>query len=301
MSPVITILALKPSLVRNIFICSEVRVLRLIEDDEGIVQRAAAHVGERSDLDGAFLGQRRDLLRLQHVVEGIVQRPQIGMHLLDEIAREEAETLTRLDGRTRQDDARNLALDEGRHGHRHGEIGLARPRGADGDHQIVAADGVEIPLLVHGLRCDLLAPRGHARWPRREVLSRRPSAPCAVSLSADRISEAPSDGPLPQHLDEIAQHALRLAHLALLAPKGHVVSARGDAHVVSGFEGSQVLVVPAEQSEMIEIGGRTIRRVAWVASVNEGSYLPWKRGSSGPHTSAVTGRQGRPPPAADRA
>ena len=58
MSPVTTILELKPSRVRNIFICSAVRVLRLVEDDEGVVQRAAAHVGERRDLDGALLGQR---------------------------------------------------------------------------------------------------------------------------------------------------------------------------------------------------------------------------------------------------
>ena len=74
---------------------------------------------------------------------------------------QEAETLARLHGGARQDDARDLALDEGRHGHRHREIGLARPRGTDGDHQIVTADGVEIPLLIQCLRCDLLAPRGH--------------------------------------------------------------------------------------------------------------------------------------------
>ena len=30
-------------------------VLRLVEDDEGVVQRAPAHVGERRDLDGAAL------------------------------------------------------------------------------------------------------------------------------------------------------------------------------------------------------------------------------------------------------
>ena len=34
------------------------------------------------------------------------------------------------------------------------------------------------------------------------------------------------------------------------------MSARGDAHVISGFEGSQMLVVPAEESEMIEIRGK---------------------------------------------
>ena len=53
MSPVTTIFEPKPSRVRNIFICSGDGVLRLVEDDEGVVERAAAHERQRRDLDDA--------------------------------------------------------------------------------------------------------------------------------------------------------------------------------------------------------------------------------------------------------
>jgi hypothetical protein len=59
-SPVTTALAPKPMRVRNIFICSGGRVLRLVEDDEGIVEGAAAHEGQRRDLDAAALEELAD-------------------------------------------------------------------------------------------------------------------------------------------------------------------------------------------------------------------------------------------------
>ena len=107
MSPVMTIFELKPRRVRNIFICSDGRVLRLVEDDERVVQRAAAHVGERRDLDRALLASAlRDLLGLEHVVERVVERPEVRVDLLEQVAGQEAEPLAGLDGRARQDDAR---------------------------------------------------------------------------------------------------------------------------------------------------------------------------------------------------
>ena len=54
-SPVTTTFEPKPSRVRNICICSGDGVLRLVEDDEAVIERAAAHEGERRDLDGAAL------------------------------------------------------------------------------------------------------------------------------------------------------------------------------------------------------------------------------------------------------
>jgi hypothetical protein len=48
-----------PSLVRNIFICSGVVVLRLVEDNERIVQGPAPHEGQRGDFDDALVNQCR--------------------------------------------------------------------------------------------------------------------------------------------------------------------------------------------------------------------------------------------------
>ncbi len=56
-------------------------VLRLVEDDERVVQRAAAHVRERRDLDRAPLHQPDDDLGLEHVVERVVERAQVRVDL----------------------------------------------------------------------------------------------------------------------------------------------------------------------------------------------------------------------------
>src|SRR5919202_5708134 len=47
-------------------------VLRLVQDDERVVQRPAAHVRERRDLDRSAFGQTRVVSRLEHLVERVV-------------------------------------------------------------------------------------------------------------------------------------------------------------------------------------------------------------------------------------
>src|SRR5262245_44451727 len=174
------------------------------------------------------------------------------MHFLGEVARDKDKTLARLHRGARKTDARHLAFDKRRYRHRHGEVRLARARGPDGYHEIVPANGIEIPLLIQRFRRDLLAPRRHGDglgeqslhiggWLRRRHPKRRPNLGGSQRRS------------LPEHLDEVAQHSFRLRHLSLIASKRYVVPTRGDAHVVSRFEGPQVLVVPAEESEVIEI------------------------------------------------
>ena len=83
-------------------------VLRLVEDDDGVGQRAAAHEGERRDLDLAGLQRALDDARVHQVVERVVDRPQIGIDLLAHVAGQEAEPLAGLDRRPRQDDAVDL-------------------------------------------------------------------------------------------------------------------------------------------------------------------------------------------------
>ena len=85
------------------------RVLRFVEDHERVVQRPAAHERDRRDLDHAALEQALDALGVEHVVERVVQRPQVRIDLLLQIARQEAELLAGLDRRPRQDDARRRA------------------------------------------------------------------------------------------------------------------------------------------------------------------------------------------------
>ena len=61
-------------------------ILRLIENDEGISQRASAHEGDRGDFDFARSDAAFDLFGWQAVVQRIVNRPQIGVYLFLHVA-----------------------------------------------------------------------------------------------------------------------------------------------------------------------------------------------------------------------
>ena len=58
-----------------------------------------AHERERRDLDRAALHEPGDDLGLEHVVERVVERPQVRVDLGQDVAGEEAEPLARLDRR----------------------------------------------------------------------------------------------------------------------------------------------------------------------------------------------------------
>jgi len=78
-------------------------VLRLVEDDEGVVERAAAHEGDRRDLDLAAGDAPLDLLGREHVVERVVERAEIGIDLLLHVAGKKAQSLAGLDRGPRED------------------------------------------------------------------------------------------------------------------------------------------------------------------------------------------------------
>ena len=74
-------------------------VLRLVEDDERVVERAPAHERERRDLDGAALEHPARAIKIHHVMQRVVERAQVRIHLLGEIAGQEAELLAGFDRR----------------------------------------------------------------------------------------------------------------------------------------------------------------------------------------------------------
>ena len=133
------------------------RVLRLVEDDEGVVQRAPAHERQRRDLDRPALHVAGEPLGVDHVVEGVVQRPQVRVDLGEHVAGQETEAFARLDRGPREDDPPHCALGQSRHGERHREVRLPGTRRTDGEGHRPRADLVDVALLVDGLRSDLLA------------------------------------------------------------------------------------------------------------------------------------------------
>ncbi len=116
MSPVTTTLEPRPRRVRNIFICSVV-----VFWASSMMTKASLRVRPRMKARGATSitlrsSRRADLLVVEQVVERVVERAQVGIDLLLQVAGQEAELLARLDGGAREDDARDRLREQSGHG-----------------------------------------------------------------------------------------------------------------------------------------------------------------------------------------
>src|SRR5699024_6121896 len=83
-------------------------VLCLVQNNERIVEGTATHVRQRGYLDRARLQQRGNRIRIDHVVQRVVQRTQVRVDLLVQPTRQVPESLPRFDGRAGEDDAVDL-------------------------------------------------------------------------------------------------------------------------------------------------------------------------------------------------
>ena len=135
-------------------------VLGLVQDHEGVVERAPSHVGERCHLDAAGLHEPRNGLGVHHVVQRVVERAQVRVDLVVERSGQEPQPLPRLDRGPREDDPVDLLGLQRAHGLGHGQVGLAGARGADAEHHGVLVDRVHVGLLVHRLGADGAPARG---------------------------------------------------------------------------------------------------------------------------------------------
>ena len=123
-------------------------VLRLVEDDDGIAQRAAAHEGQRGDLDHVVLHVFAQAGRGDHLLEGVVEGLEIGVELVFHLAGQEAEFLAGLYGGSAEDDLTHLLVLQRAHGQGDGDEGLARPGGPDGEGEVVLLEAIDEQLLI---------------------------------------------------------------------------------------------------------------------------------------------------------
>ena len=118
-------------------------------------------------------------------MQRVEQRPQVRVDLRHQVAGQEAEPLAGLDRRTREDDPVDLPPVQRRRRERDREEGLAGARRADPERDRVAADRVDVALLVDGLRRDLrraMAPD--------DVLQDRGGRLVRVERAGDRLDRA---------------------------------------------------------------------------------------------------------------
>ena len=136
-------------------------VLCLVEDDEGIVERSAAHVGQRNHLHDVLLREPFHGLVVHHLAERVEQRPQIGIDLGLHVAGQVAEALTRLDRGPDEDDLADLPGAKAGHGQGHGEKCLAAPRRSRAEDDVVIPDRLHVGCLARRLGHQLPSRPGH--------------------------------------------------------------------------------------------------------------------------------------------
>src|SRR5215207_2001295 len=252
------------------------RVLRLVEDDESIPQRPSAHEGQGGDFDDALLQHLGDALGVHEVEEGVVEGAEVGVNLLLEVAGEEAEALAGLDRGAREDDAADLLLRQGLHGHRDGEVRLPRAGGADAEDDVVGLDGLDVAALVGRLGRDLLLAGGvEARL--GEVVAQRVGAvfgDLGEGFAEFLVGEGLA---LAEERGEVLDDAPGGLHAPGVAVEGQILTARVHAHVEERFQVLDVLVVDAE--ERLDGSRRKLDLLQKaLSSPSRGDGPAWRRG-----------------------
>ena len=132
-------------------------VLSLVENDKGVVQSPAAHKGQGGDLNGSGRDHLLHLGQVEHVVQGVVERTQIGVDLLDHVAGQESELFPGFHRRPGQDQTLDPLLQKHGHADSHGQIGLARAGRTHAQGQIHLAQSLQVFALDGGLGANGLA------------------------------------------------------------------------------------------------------------------------------------------------
>ncbi len=254
-------------------------VLRFVEDDERVVERATAHERERRDLDGAALHQPGHDLRLEHVVQRVVERAEVRVDLGEDVAGEEAESLARFDRGAGEDDAVDLLGLERLHRERHREVALAGAGGPDAERDGVRLHRVDVALLTGGLRSHRLASAQHLGG---EHVS--------GSLVGLQHLDAPADTLAVQHVtgfeqrDHLFEQPSDAVGFVFVAPDGDLVPAHVDLHRERVLHEPQQFVALAEQAhhqvvaryEDLDLG----RRRCWHVGVSVPGPCAMLRGTS---------------------
>ena len=133
------------------------RVLCLVEDDEGVVERPPAHVRQRHHLHHVLLPEPFEELKVDQFAEGVEDGAEVGIDLGLEIAGQVAKAFPGFDRGADEDDLPNLLGPPQRHRHRHGEKGLSTACRTVAENDIMFADRPHVGGLSLRARHDVPA------------------------------------------------------------------------------------------------------------------------------------------------
>ncbi len=200
-------------------------ILGFVEHDDGVVEGAAAHEGERGYLYDFRLHVFAQLHGGYHVFEGVVEGLQIGVDLVFHVAGQEAEFLAGLDCGARQYDFAHFFVFEGAHGQGDGDVCLAGAGGAEGKGEVVGGKLLDEALLIGG--ASLYGAAAHA------VDYHAVFFYLAGTVALDDVEDGFLGECVVAHgvLLELLYVALKLGCLAVLADYFYHCSAGGDAQL----------------------------------------------------------------------
>src|SRR6185437_10645377 len=222
------------------------RVLRFVENDKGVGERAPTHERQRRDLDLAAGEALHHLVAGQHVVQRIVKRPQIGIDLLAKIAGEKAQALAGLDRGARQHDALDRTTHHHVDGGGDGEIGLAGAGGPQAEDELMLAQRTDIGGLIGAPRRDAPLARADliALAPERCAAAARAvggKADCGIDRRAIDVEAA------LQAIVERAERRARNVGARGRAGDGDAVAARDNGDAELALDALEILIALAEE------------------------------------------------------
>ena len=227
-------------------------VLRLVQDDERVINRPSPHKSQGGDLDDAGGYQAGDRVGVDHVVQGVVQGAQVGVDLLVQGAGQEAEPLPRLDRGPGQDDPVDLLGLQRLDRLGHGQVGLPGAGRADGEHDRVLVDGVGVALLVQRLGPDGTAAGGQDADGQHVG---RAHAALGAQHGRGALNRVGTQvGALAQQLEELVEQLGDQGGLRRVAGRGDLVAADVDVGVELPLDHVQQFVAGAEQADHRMVG-----------------------------------------------
>ena len=201
-------------------------VLRFVENDEAIVERATSHECERRDFDNAAFDELAGSFHIGHIEQRVVERANVGIDFLGKRAWQKAQVLARLDHGARENDAIDfLALERG-HRHSHCQIGFARACRTNAERYRVFANRVDIALLARGFRTNRAAAIREqnifAQNARREFALAQKFDGAARVIDRRVASRG-------GHFNEIAEQSREALHFRSIARKRNGIASNRDA------------------------------------------------------------------------
>src|SRR5260221_9612516 len=178
--------------------------------------------------------------------EGVIQRPEVGIHLLGHVARQESQLLAGLDRRSAENDPIDLLLGQMADGGCDRQVGLAGAGGADGEDQIMIAHRVEIQLLV-GTLGRHIAPVGRTQASGVEEILQHGAPIVAQQPQGDLDIPLLEAVPAAGHRDQLADQVRGDRLLLGVTLDRQIRAPRRDPDPEIGLDGPQIFVVVTEQ------------------------------------------------------